>query len=551
MKTIFVSSTFKDMHYERDIIHEKVLPDLNEYAAEYGESVSFCDLRWGVNTSELESEEGSRKVLSVCLDEIDRCRPYMIVILGERYGWIPEEQLIAETVREKKDFALEELEKSVTALEIEYGALTKKEQLRRTLFYFRGFEDENMPSIYQTESEHHAGKLKDLKERITKLAGGQIKSYTVGWDEERECLTGVEYFAELVIQDIKKLLEQEWQEYARLTPYEKDQKAQWDYARQKAAQFGARESVVEEYKQKIKRGQKLLVLQGAAGSGKSTLMSRFAVKLSEEGYQVLPIFCGNTLMSDDTLDLIKSIVYYIEDVFSLPHFEDQMHRSKRSGEDDSDREEASVREWADKMAELIAYYEANEEKTLIIFIDAADQLFADEVRDKLMFIPTNLSEKVRMVVSCLDTFALPSISEIEQVQPLKDADKRDVVEGITRFLGRELETCVVDRMIARKASESPLYLSLLIQRLTMMNKSDFDDITAHGDGMSAITAHQIGLVEKASDTLHGVCVDILETAAERIGGLMAETAIWRYPGMGSERATWRHCLCPKGSPGVV
>ena len=123
MKSIFVSSTFRDMHEERDIIHERVMPALNEYAARYGESVSFCDLRWGVNTQDLESEEGSRKVLSVCLDEIDRCRPYMLVILGERYGWIPEPEtmLAAEEGREGLD--PDDLEKSVTALEIEYGAL--------------------------------------------------------------------------------------------------------------------------------------------------------------------------------------------------------------------------------------------------------------------------------------------------------------------------------------------------------------------------------------------------------------------------------------------
>ena len=95
MKTIFVSSTFRDMHYERDIIHERVTPALNHVARQYGESVSFCDLRWGVNTGDLESEEGSRKVLSVCMEEIDRCRPYMLVILGYRYGWIPSTGLIA------------------------------------------------------------------------------------------------------------------------------------------------------------------------------------------------------------------------------------------------------------------------------------------------------------------------------------------------------------------------------------------------------------------------------------------------------------------------
>lgn len=58
MKSIFVSSTFKDMHEERDILHKRVIPELNEYAVQYGESVSLCDLRWGVNTEDLDNEEG-------------------------------------------------------------------------------------------------------------------------------------------------------------------------------------------------------------------------------------------------------------------------------------------------------------------------------------------------------------------------------------------------------------------------------------------------------------------------------------------------------------
>jgi hypothetical protein len=34
-----------------------------------------------------ETMEG--RVLPTCLAEIDRCRPYFIGILGERYGWVP------------------------------------------------------------------------------------------------------------------------------------------------------------------------------------------------------------------------------------------------------------------------------------------------------------------------------------------------------------------------------------------------------------------------------------------------------------------------------
>ena len=42
----------------------------------------------------METNEGSKKVLEVCLDEIDRCQPPMVVLLGYRYGWIPDEKLI-------------------------------------------------------------------------------------------------------------------------------------------------------------------------------------------------------------------------------------------------------------------------------------------------------------------------------------------------------------------------------------------------------------------------------------------------------------------------
>ena len=94
MKSIFISSTFRDMQAERDALAQIVLPDVAAEAAKHQEDIDFIDLRWGVDTTELESEEGARKVLSVCLDEIEHARPYMIVLLGERYGWVPEQSLI-------------------------------------------------------------------------------------------------------------------------------------------------------------------------------------------------------------------------------------------------------------------------------------------------------------------------------------------------------------------------------------------------------------------------------------------------------------------------
>ena len=94
MKTVFVSSTFRDMQAERDLLKSKVQPMLNDLARQYGESISFSDLRWGVDTSNMSEEEQNKQVLSVCLDEIDRSRPFMIVLLGERYGFMPGPKMI-------------------------------------------------------------------------------------------------------------------------------------------------------------------------------------------------------------------------------------------------------------------------------------------------------------------------------------------------------------------------------------------------------------------------------------------------------------------------
>ena len=75
---IFVSSTFKDMHAERDMLNFDVFPEIAEFIRDYGEEFTFIDLRWGINTQTLENDESARKILSVCLDEIDYSKPYLI-----------------------------------------------------------------------------------------------------------------------------------------------------------------------------------------------------------------------------------------------------------------------------------------------------------------------------------------------------------------------------------------------------------------------------------------------------------------------------------------
>lgn len=322
LKTIFVSSTFKDMQFERDAIHNKITPRLNEKARLYGENVSFCDLRWGVNTENLDEKESSLKVLSVCLNEIERCRPYFVVILGDRYGFIPNSETISDATK-RKNFKFDNEDCSITALEIEFGALSNADQMKHTFFYFREIVGDDVPAIYKSEDSLHTAKLEKLKEKIT-ASGGRIKNYTLNWNNEQKTFTGLENFVDMLVADISDLMDVEFQEYARLSEYEKDQHIQWEFAKQKSAQFDGRQNLIQNYMELLNSGVNFLAIKGESGSGKSTLMSELAFNLRDEGYEVLPLFSSLTQKTSDATNIALYIVEELKR--KIPHvlFEEDM-----------------------------------------------------------------------------------------------------------------------------------------------------------------------------------------------------------------------------------
>ena len=114
---VFVSSTFRDMHAERDLLVKKIFPQLRKLCEERAVTWTEVDLRWGIT----EEAKAEGKVLPLCLAEVERCRPYFIGLLGERYGWVPEE--IPDELLEAQPWLTKYRKESVTALEILHGVL--------------------------------------------------------------------------------------------------------------------------------------------------------------------------------------------------------------------------------------------------------------------------------------------------------------------------------------------------------------------------------------------------------------------------------------------
>ncbi|MCK4693857.1 MAG: DUF4062 domain-containing protein, partial [Anaerolineales bacterium] len=163
---VFISSTFNDMQAERDELAKFVFPRLRKRCQDRGVTWTSIDLRWGIP-----AEEASKsRVLSICLDEIQRCKPFFIGILGERYGWIPEaidpELVVAEPWLASRGGC------SITELEIIHGVLNDPQMASHAFFYFRDpTHIETLPKAQQDAFQEAAGslpaqKLVELKDRI-------------------------------------------------------------------------------------------------------------------------------------------------------------------------------------------------------------------------------------------------------------------------------------------------------------------------------------------------------------------------------------------------
>jgi hypothetical protein len=88
---VFVSSTVSDFAQEREVLQSRDLPSLNAYCAARGYQFHAVGLRWGVS---------QQAQLDQRLDEVDAARRYpppnLMIMVANRYGWVPLPIAIAE-----------------------------------------------------------------------------------------------------------------------------------------------------------------------------------------------------------------------------------------------------------------------------------------------------------------------------------------------------------------------------------------------------------------------------------------------------------------------
>ncbi len=441
---VFVSSTFRDMQLEREELIKRVFPQIRQRCEQRGVAWSEVDLRWGVT----DEQKAEGAVLPICLAEIDRSRPYFIGLLGQRYGWVPDE--LPADLAEQMGWLRDAKDRSVTELEILHGVLNDAEAAAYARFYLR--DPAWVEALEATERETYVdddaaitSKLDELKARI-RASGLPVRDYA-----------DPVALGEQVLADLTALVDELFP--ADATPDARARSAA-EHAAFAAARFTGfvpRPELAARLDAHAEGMDAPLVVTGPAGAGASALVANWTSEWRAQHPDdvVVEHYVGATADASDWHALARRVVAELAAAHELPGIDP-----------DSLPQEAGALRAA--LAQALDRAGASGRRTVLV-IDGVDQLDDTDGATDLVWLPVTLPASVRVVLTSLAGPPLDAAAyrgwPVLDVPPLNEAERRQLIATFLARYAKALDEVHVRRLATAAPTGNALYLRVVLSEL--------------------------------------------------------------------------------------
>jgi nephrocystin-3 len=445
---LFLSSTFVDFLDERDYLAKKIFPKLRSDCRERGIEFTEIDLRWGLTDED--AEQG--RILGTCFEEIDKCRPFFVGMLGDRYGWVPPPEELDKNPHLASEYPWIEAAvrngKSATEMEFLHGFLNEGFHDTPPLIYFREPREAMDPRVAR------------LKQEVVSRLGA-IPSYC----KPEELGAQIE-------SDLSRLIEQFWPASKQSTWLDEERAGHAAFAQSRRKGYVPNPSLVDALEQHLNSSDSLLILRGESGSGKSSLLAHWADALrtrpAGERHFVIEHFVGVTAASTDPDILMRRL---IEEIRERIHADEPVPQS-------STELTQALPSWLGRISN----------EPVVILVDAINQ-FNTEGRF-LRWLPEFSSANLKWVISSTSGDALERLRargnanghrwpEFE-VTPISVEERRRVLRTFLAGYQKKLPVPQEDRIVQDSKSSNPLFLRTLLEELRLQGKhEDLDDLIGH------------------------------------------------------------------------
>jgi hypothetical protein len=568
---VFISSTFRDMHAERDYLVKVVFPRLREWCEERRLYLVDIDLRWGVTQAEAESG----KAIEICLKEIDGSRPFFICLLGEQYGSISAGAQLPGP-------SLEHGDKSITHLEIIYAALNAQTAAAtsnpgQAFFYFRDPASFPRPEeltgylaaerdIYRltyfgpapaADATDSRRLLQNLKAEILRRfsAEDRVYRYKCRWDSEannpttpglRGRIVGLELLGERLESDLKRGIEAQFRDHLaglseQLDPLEAENALHSEFIGTRT-QLHVPDDDLQRAISAYTAGpsRKPCVLSGGAGAGKSAALAYWtetnvdmATRRSRADRDILVLFrsVGASPNSTRLPALLANLCQELAHQFGSA--------DGKKPEDTSSAKTLQFPIVSEDPAEIVRAWPnflrvASEisRGRIIILLDGINQLGGDANPRLASWIPDELPPNIRLLVSATELPDFPANSPSPQehgnladwlgllrsrgldeirVKPLDDTHRHRIVRDLPSIFSKSLDAAQTEILLSNPATQNPLFLCVALQELRIFGS--FERLEQAIASLPRPTSD--GGIESAVDALFSAVLARLEGEEDR------------------------------------
>jgi len=439
---VFVSSTFRDMQEERDHLSKIVFPQLRRLCESRGVIWAEVDLRWGI-TNEQRAEG---KVLPLCFEEIQRCRPYFIALLGERYGWVSDR--IPQELISREAWLAQSLDRSITELEILHAVLQNPEAAEHAVFYFRDPAYFNQVPVaskpdFCSEDNASAEKLRKLKDRIRR-SGFPV----------RENYPNPQALGELVLHDLSEVINRLFPEDSQPSALEREAHEHLMFAMSRSRTYIDRPGVRERLDANLHTPGPPLVVYGDSGCGKSTALANWSIRRLglQSDALILMHFVGATPDSVSLTSMLKRL---------MGQLKQHCHINGMIPEHPYALQEA-FRTWLRS---------ASGERTIVLILDGIDRLDESHSAHTFSWLPDECPTNVRIILS---TSTGPTLSELQRrhwpmfwLEPLSIDERRNFIREYLSKYAKALGPEHSERIATASSAKNPLFLQILLEELRL------------------------------------------------------------------------------------
>lgn len=321
-----------------------------------------------------------------------------------------------------------------------------------------------------------AQQLNELKTQLEKKLGSHCISYPATWVEGRTSIKDPVGFGKDIYDFLEAMISEQINTVISPDEIEHEKSLHKEFRTRLTENFCGRNGILENLGIYLKNQQdrKVLAMIGDSGSGKSSVMAKAAVEAEAGGENALIVyrFIGTSSRSSNIISLLQSICEQIAVAFGT-----NMIALAGEGQEKSLYDLNGL---AGILKKCLALGTA--QKHIIVFLDALDQLSASDNARSLYWLPGELPEHARVIVSALPDLETQLSNHIVVHLPLlPSAEAEQILGRWLKAISRTLTTDQHKEVIGKfKHSGLPIYLKLAFEQASQW-KSYTEDFTLKED----------------------------------------------------------------------